>query len=255
MSAGIDPPVALVTGAARRIGRAIALRLAREGYAVALHCSQSLQEAQSLQKSIEISGGRAVVLQADLADADSCARLISDCFDKFGSLALLVNNASIFEADDAESFTLESLSGHLDINLRAPLLLARDMAKALPAETSASVVNILDQRVAKLTPQFFSYTLSKSALETATHLMAQSLAPRLRVNSVAPGPTFANIRQSPEDFAAQAAATPLGEPIAAEEIADAVIYLANARSVTGQTIFVDAGQRLAWKTIDVAGSE
>ncbi|MET0605685.1 MAG: SDR family oxidoreductase [Beijerinckiaceae bacterium] len=246
-------PAALVTGAARRIGRAIALRLAREGYAIAIHCLHSDDEAASVLREVEALGGAGVLLSADLADAEACHRLMRETVGALGPVSLLVNNASIFEPDEAQTISARSFDAHVAVNLRAPLLLARDMAADSPAGASSSIVNILDQRVAKPTPHYFSYGLTKSALRDATHVMAQSLAPRIRVNAIAPGPTLSNVRQQPEDFAKQVAGAMLEAAVAPDDIADAVIYLSTARSVTGQILFVDAGQRLAWRTPDVDG--
>jgi NAD(P)-dependent dehydrogenase (short-subunit alcohol dehydrogenase family) len=247
---------ALVTGGGKRIGKAISLRLAREGYALALHASErSRVEAQSVREEIEASGGRACVLVADLASPD-IASLVAEAQAQLGSLTALVNNASLFERDGAAGFDANMFDRHMAVNLRAPLLLASAFAAALPANASGVIVNVLDQRIARLNPHYFSYTLSKSALWTATQTLAQSFAPHIRVNAVAPGPVMPNANDGREAFEGEAAATPLGSAAAPEEIADAVAYLAGARSVTGQTIFVDGGQRLSWRTPDViAGYE
>jgi NAD(P)-dependent dehydrogenase (short-subunit alcohol dehydrogenase family) len=168
-----------------------------------------------------------------------------------GPLTLLVNNASLFEDDRAESFDLDLFDRHMAINLRAPLQLARDFAAQVPAHQEAAIINIIDQRVWRLNPLFFSYTLSKSALWSATQTMAQAFAPRIRVNAVGPGPTLANHMQGADTFAREALATPLARAIDPTEIANAVCFLAQARGVTGQMIAVDGGQHLAWKTPDV----
>jgi NAD(P)-dependent dehydrogenase (short-subunit alcohol dehydrogenase family) len=244
--------VALVTGGARRIGRAIVERLAAEGYATAIHVRRISSEAEALAAAIQARGGRAALVVGELTDIAVAETLVGAAMRALGPVTLLINNASMFEPDDLESFTADSFDRHMAANLRAPLILARDMASALPSDRGGAIVNVLDQRVFKPTPLFFSYQLSKSALHSATHVMAQGLAPRIRVNAVAPGPTLANVRQGAEDFARQAAATPLGHGAAPAEIADAVLWLARAASVTGQTISVDGGQRLAWLTPDVA---
>jgi NAD(P)-dependent dehydrogenase (short-subunit alcohol dehydrogenase family) len=179
--------------------------------------------------------------------------LISEAVQALGPLTLLVNNASEFEPDEVETLSQERWDRHFAVNLRAPAFLARDFSHQLPAGEQGCIVNIVDQRVWKLTPQFFSYTLTKAALFTATQTMAQALAPRIRVNAIGPGPTLSNVRQGDEDFAKQSSAVPLGHGGTPDEIADAVLYLAQARSVTGQMIAVDGGQHLAWKTPDVAG--
>jgi len=244
---------ALITGGAQRIGRRIVERLAGEGYAVAIHCRRSADEAEHMAAQIRQAGGRASVVQADLADGDSVGRLVSETVQAVGPLTLLVNNASEFEPDEVETLSQERWDRHFAVNLRAPAFLARDFAHQLPAEGNGCIVNIVDQRVWKLTPQFFSYTLTKAALFTATQTMAQALAPRIRVNAIGPGPTLSNVRQGDEDFAKQSSAVPLGHGGTPDEIADAVLYLAGARSVTGQMIAVDGGQHLAWETPDVAG--
>lgn len=244
----------LVTGGAQRIGRSIVERLARENYGVAIHCRRSTDAAQEIAARITSAGGRAAVVQGDLAEALDVERLVNDAVRALGiPLTLLVNNASEFEPDEVETLSQDRWDRHFAVNLRAPAFLARDFALQLPDDREGSIVNIIDQRVWKLTPQFFSYTLTKAALFTATQTMAQALAPRIRVNAVGPGPTLSNERQGAEDFAKQESAVLLGHGGTPEEIAEAVIYLANARSVTGQMIAVDGGQHLAWETPDVFG--
>jgi NAD(P)-dependent dehydrogenase (short-subunit alcohol dehydrogenase family) len=245
---------ALVTGGAQRIGRGIVERLAREGYRIAIHCRQSVDAAENIASRIGAAGGRAVVVKGDLADASAVGRLVDDAVKALGvPLTLLVNNASEFEPDEVETLSQDRWDRHFAVNLRAPAFLARDFARQLPSDREGSIVNIVDQRVWKLTPQFFSYTLTKAALFTATQTMAQALAPRIRVNAIGPGPTLANERQGDEDFNKQARAVLLGHGGTPDEIAEAVVYLAGARSVTGQMIAVDGGQHLAWETPDVAG--
>jgi NAD(P)-dependent dehydrogenase (short-subunit alcohol dehydrogenase family) len=242
---------ALVTGGARRIGRAIVERLVAEDYAVAIHYGRSHDAAHALRRSVEGKGGRAAVIEADLADAAMVQKVIGQAREALGPVTLLVNNASVFEPDDIHTVGEASWERHLATNLRAPVFLARDFARQLPEPTEGAIVNIIDQRVWKTTPGFLSYTLSKSALFTATRTMAQALAPRIRVNAVGPGPTFASSRQRAEDFARQNASLPLGDGPRPDEIADAVLFLASARSVTGQMLAVDGGQHLAWQTPDV----
>lgn len=244
---------ALVTGAARRIGRAIALALAEAGYAVAVHAERAADDAHALCREIEGKGGRAVVVRGDLADHAAVAALVPAAVAAVGPLALLVNNAASFEADAIGTLDRALWDRQFAVNLAAPVFLSE--AFAAQAGEGACVVNVLDQRVLKPTPQFVSYTLAKSALHTATRTLAQALAPKVRVNAVAPGPTFASPRQQPEDFARQAAAVPLGRGPSAEEIAAAVVYLAGARSVTGVTLAVDGGQHIAWQTPDAGGTE
>ncbi len=248
-----DGGPALVTGAARRIGLAIAGRLAREGRPVILHSSpRSAEEAELAAQAIRAQGGRAAVAVADLAKANETERLIDFAARAFGPLTLLVNNASIFEVDAAQDFTLERYERQMAINLRAPLILARDFVAALPENTAGAIVNLIDQRVWRLTPRYFSYTLTKSALWTATRTMAQAYAPRIRVNAVGPGPVFPNEALGDRDFEIETRGVPLGHAADVSGVVDAVIYLARAKSVTGQMIAVDSGQHLAWRTPDVA---
>ncbi|MFC0282647.1 SDR family oxidoreductase [Camelimonas abortus] len=241
---------ALVTGGAKRIGAAIALALARDGHAVAIHCNRSVAEAEALAARIAAGGGRAAVVRADLENAAETCRLVDDAVAALGGLSLLVNSASLFEADEITALDLALWERQFAVNLRAPAILSSAFARALPPGSEGAIINILDQRVWKPTPRNFSYTLTKSALYTATRTMAQALAPAIRVNAVGPGPVLASGRQTPDDFAAQVASLPLAREIAPEEIADAVLWLAKARNVTGQMIAVDGGQHLAWRTPD-----
>ena len=243
---------ALVTGAARRIGRAIALRLAGEGYGLALHSSvRSASDAEVLAGEIRRSGGRAQVVTGDLSCAEDVAGLLGKAAAAIGPLNLLVNNASLYEPDVPGAFDGAFFDRMMAVNLRAPLQLASDFAAALPAEARGAVINIIDQKVWRLNPRYFSYTLSKSAFWTATQTMAQAYAPRIRVNAVGPGPVLPNHLEGEAGFLREASAVPLGASVSPDEIADAVIYLVHARSVTGQMIAVDGGQHLAWKTPDV----
>jgi NAD(P)-dependent dehydrogenase (short-subunit alcohol dehydrogenase family) len=245
--------VALITGGARRIGRAIVERLAAEGYAVAIHCHRSLAEAQALAAAIVAQGGRACALQADLVDPVQVAELVPAAEAALGPVTLLVNNASSFLVDDLCHLEVALWNRQFSINLRAPSVLAGTMANRLREGRKGAIVNILDQRVRKLTPQYYSYTLSKAALHAATTTMAQTLAPRIRVNAVAPGPTFANPHDGEAGFAAEADGTLLGRPVDPAAIAEAVFYLTRAESVTGQTLAVDAGQQIGWRTPDIVG--
>jgi NAD(P)-dependent dehydrogenase (short-subunit alcohol dehydrogenase family) len=244
-----DPRTALITGAGRRIGAAIARGLARTGYGVVLHAHRSRGDAEQLAAEITNAGGRASVVLADLADAEAVRGLI-DAAAAFGPLTLLVNNAGAFEPDEIGDLERARFERTFAVNLAAPLFLAQAFATQAPRDADASIVNIVDQRVFRPTPRFFSYTLSKSALMTATVTLAQALAPALRVNAVAPGPTLPSPRQAPEQFAAQAEALPLQKGPSPQDIAAAVVYLAEAKSVTGVTIAVDGGQHLAWRTPD-----
>jgi NAD(P)-dependent dehydrogenase (short-subunit alcohol dehydrogenase family) len=244
--------VALVTGSVRRIGRALAQACAEAGYDVALHHrgADSAADAAEAAGVLDATGARVCVLQADLASPD-VASLIEAAEAALGPVTLLVNNASVFEDDRLGGVTVDSWAAHLDVNLRAPVLLAQAMAGRLPVGADGLVVNITDQRVWRPNPQFFSYSLSKAGLWWATQTLAQALAPRVRVNAIGPGPTLASVHQAPGEFDAEAAATPLGHRVDPSEIAAALRYLIDARSVTGQMIAVDAGQHLAWRTPDI----
>ncbi len=245
--------VALVTGGARRIGRAIVERLAGAGYAVAVHHGDSHEEADALLKTLKAGGAQACLLTADLVDPAAVAGLIPAAEAALGPVTLLVNNAASFVADDVRSLDIAAWNRQFSINLRAPSQLIGIMAERLPADAKGAVVNIVDQRVWKLTPQYYSYTLTKSALLTATRTLAQALAPRIRVNAVGPGPTFPNSYDGIDRLDQEAAGTLLGHRVAPGDIAEAVLYLARASSVTGQMIAVDAGQHLGWRTPDIVG--
>lgn len=242
---------ALVTGAVRRIGRALAIRAQTAGYDVAVHCRHPDAEADALAASLRAIGGRSAVVVADLTIDAELETLVARAGDVTGPLTLLVNSASLFEEDRIETLTPAGWDAHMGANLRAPILLTQAFAAQLPSDRHGLVVNILDQRVLRPTPRFFSYALSKSALWQATPMLAQALAPRIRVNGIGPGPTLASIHQSAEDFAAEIAGLPLQRGATSDEIADALGYLIDAHAVTGQMIAVDGGQHLAWKTPDI----
>jgi len=237
---------ALVTGAARRIGRELALTAASAGYHVVVHHHTSAADAAETVRAIEALGRRARAAQADLAEADACHALAGG-----GDLRLLVNCASLFDDDRLATLTPAGWDAAMAANLRAPVLLSQAFAGALPPDAAGLIVNIIDQRVLRPTPQFFSYAVSKAGLWAATRMMAQALAPAIRVNAIAPGPTLRSIHQTPGDFEAEASAAPLGHGPAPEEIGEALAYLIDARSVTGQMIAVDGGQHLAWRTPDI----
>jgi NAD(P)-dependent dehydrogenase (short-subunit alcohol dehydrogenase family) len=242
---------ALVTGGARRIGRAIVEALAEDGYAVAIHCNGSTEEAEELKVLLASGGHVAETVRCDLTAADERRTLVQRASDAVGPLTVLVNNASVFDRDELATTDDETWRRHFAVNLEAPVFVARDFARGIPEGKTGAVVNIIDQRVLKPNPLFFSYTLSKTALLAATRTMAQALAPRVRVNAVGPGPTLPSRRQSASDFARQTAALPLGAGPQLRDIAEAVLFLVNARSVTGQMLAVDGGQHLAWETPDV----
>jgi NAD(P)-dependent dehydrogenase (short-subunit alcohol dehydrogenase family) len=245
--------IALVTGGARRIGRAIVEDLAKNGFAVAIHCRNSVDVAEALANSIRSQGGRAAVVTADLADLDAARTLPAKAAEALGPLTLLVNNASIFEADGIGSLDAERFQRQLAVNLAAPVFLADAFAAQLPADREGLVVNMVDQRAWKTTPHFLSYQLSKSGLLTATRTLAQALAPRIRVNAIGPGPTLPSPRQDPAEFRKQAEAVLLRHGPDLCEFGRTIRYLYETRSITGQMIALDGGQHLAWETPDVVG--
>lgn len=246
MSTDTPRPVVLITGAARRIGRAIALDLASRGFDIAIHYRHSREEAAVVIAEIQALGGRGAALPADLAKPEEVARLIPDCCAALGAPSVLVNNASEFQPDSVGSTTLASWTAHLDINLRAPVFLAQDMMRHLPDEIEGNIINIIDQRVWKLTPEFFSYTLSKTGLWTATRTLAQALAPRIRVNAIGPGPVLRSVHQTDADFAAEVQSTLLKRGPSLTEIATAVRFILDTPAMTGQMIALDGGQHLTW---------
>lgn len=243
---------ALVTGAAQRIGRAIALSLAQKGLAVAIHHRGSDNEASDLVAQIQNSGGRACAVKGDLSEENIASGLLAEATTTLGiAIDVLVNNASVFEKDDLKSLTQASWDLHHHVNLRAPVLLTQSLARQLPEGRSGCVVNVIDQRVLKLNPQYFSYTASKAGLWTTTRTMAQSLAPLIRVNAISPGPTLANQFQADGDFEEESKNVMLGRGPTLEEIASAVNFLLETPSITGQMITLDGGQHLAWQTPDI----
>jgi NAD(P)-dependent dehydrogenase (short-subunit alcohol dehydrogenase family) len=243
----------LVTGAAKRLGRAIALHLAKSGWSVAVHYNQSQAEAEETVATIHEMGLHAAALEADLSSEDDTQRLIGRANAALGPLTALINNASVFENDTLATMTRMSWERHMETNLRAPLVLSQNFAEQLPSYAEGAIVNLLDQRLFKPTPQFLSYSASKAGLHWLTHVLAQALAPRIRVNAVAPGPTLRNTRQSEAHFKRQQSATVLGRGASPDDVSAAVQYLLEARAVTGQTIAVDGGQHLVWQTPDVTG--
>ncbi|MDF1736704.1 MAG: SDR family oxidoreductase [Minwuia sp.] len=247
--------VALITGGAVRIGRAIALQLAASGTDVAIHYRNSAEKAEQTATEIRAHGVRAVTVDADLSDSAATAGLLPRVTSELGRpVDLLVNNASLFENDSIRTLTPDSLEAHLSVNLKAPLLLARAFADALPESQGGNIINIIDQRVWKPTPWFTSYTVSKAGLLSLTQTLAMALAPRIRVNGIGPGPVLANERQTAEQFRRQWQSTLLQRGAAPEEIAAAVTFLLNAPSMTGQMLALDGGQFLPWPPLsgDVA---
>lgn len=241
-------PIALVTGAAKRIGRAIARDLARHGWAIAIHYNRSAAAAEDVAEEIMAAGGQASTFHADLNVEADAAALVEQVVAALGPIRCLVNNASVFERDDAHTATRESWDLHMQVNLRAPFVLTQAFARQLPEGWHGNVVNILDQRVWNLTPFFTSYTVSKAALWALTQTLAMALAPRVRVNAVGPGPTLPSLRQTEEQFVRQWSSLPLARQVQPQEICDAVRFILAAPSMTGQMIAIDGGQHLGWSS-------
>lgn len=239
-----QPPVALVTGGARRIGRAIVEDLGDHGWAVAIHCNHSRGEAEGLAAAIREKGGRATVVTGDFADLATPARVVGDAAAALGPLTLLVNNASIFEFDVLGSLDRDLWDRQLAINLTAPVFLAEAFARQLPDGVEGNIVNLLDQSVWRPTPKNFSYEVSKSGLAAATNMLAQALAPRVRVNGIAPGPALPSVRQTEEGYRRLVDTVPLRRPPVLTEFGRTIRYIVETRSITGQVIALDGGQHL-----------
>lgn len=240
------PRVALVTGGARRLGRAIALALAEAGFDVAIQFNRSAAEATETVETIRQKGRRGVAFSANLAHEPEVVGLATAVVGTLGPIGVLVNNASTFERDEWHDATRESWDNHLEPNLRAPFVLTQAMARALPEPAEGVVINMLDQRVWSLTPHFVSYTLSKAGLWALTQSLALALAPRIRVNGIGPGPALPSPRQTEAQFARQAASVPLARPTSPEEVARAALAILALPSMTGQMIALDGGQHLQW---------
>lgn len=236
---------ALITGAARRIGRAIAHDLGTHGWGVAIHYRHSSEEAEGLAEEIRAAGGSAIAIQGNLARMADVETLIPRCAEALGPPTCLVNNASEFSPDTIANLTEPSWDTHLDINLKAPVFLAQALYLNLPDGMEGNVINIVDQRVWRPTPDFFSYTLSKAGLWTATQTLAQAMAPRVRVNAIGPGPTLRSVHQTERDFEVEMMETLLKRGPALDEIAAAVRFIIDTPSMTGQMIALDGGQHLA----------
>lgn len=235
---------ALITGAGRRIGRAMALELARRGWAVGVHYNRSADDAQAVVETITGGGGKAVALAADLTVESTVESLIPKCSAALGTTTLLVNNASLFENDSLATATHDSWSAHMAINLRAPLVLTQGLVAGLAGEDSGNVVNMLDQRVWNLSDNFLSYTASKAGLWTLTRTLALACAPRVRVNGIGPGPALPSARQTQAQFDAWCARMPLGIGTTPEEICRALAFILDSPSMTGQMIALDGGEHL-----------
>jgi NAD(P)-dependent dehydrogenase (short-subunit alcohol dehydrogenase family) len=251
----VQAKTVLITGGAKRLGRAIALDLARHGWNIALHYNSSEKEARATEADASTAGVKVALLKGDLSRESETAALVGRANAALGPLGALVNSASIFENDEWYSADRASWDKHMEINLRAPFVLSQDFARQVARNARGAIVNVIDQRVLKPTPQFMSYSVSKAALFWLNTTLAQALAPRIRVNAVGPGPVMKNERQSISDFERQREATLLGRGAEPQDVCDAVRYLLDAPNVTGQMLAVDGGQHLAWQTPDVSVRE
>jgi NAD(P)-dependent dehydrogenase (short-subunit alcohol dehydrogenase family) len=237
---------ALITGAAKRVGHAIAVELAHAGYDIAIHFRHSREDAGALAREISSLGRRAALVQADLEDEHAVEAILPHAIEQLGPVNVLVNNASVFERDEVLDVTRAGWDRHVAVNLRAPFVLIQQFARLLPDGMDGAVVNMLDQSVWNVTPHFVSYTVTKGALWTLTQSMALALAPRIRVNGIGPGPVLPNERQSPTQFKAHWSSLPLERQIYPEDVARTARFLIESPSLTGQMIAVDGGEHLAW---------
>ena len=236
----------LITGAATRVGKAIAIHFAERGWNIGLHYFRSSAKAKRLKKIIEQNQIKVALIKADLKNPNQVEKIVPLAKKKLGSIDCLVNNAALFEKDDITNFTTKSWNDHLNINLLAPTILTKEFAKQAPKKTVSNIINIIDQRIFNLTPFFMSYTISKSGLQTLTKTMAMRLGPNIKVNAIAPGPTIKSKRQTDKHFRNQVRSTLLKKTVRSEDICDTVEFLINNNSVTGQIIAVDSGQNLSW---------
>ncbi len=236
----------LITGAATRVGKAIALHFAERGWSIALHYFRSSSKAKKLKKIIEQNLVKVVLIKADLKNPKQVEKVIPLARKKLGTIDCLINNAALFEKDDISNFTTKSWNDHLNINLLAPTILTKQFAKQASKKTVSNIINIIDQRIFNLTPFFMSYTISKSGLQTLTKTMAMRLGPNIKVNAIAPGPTIKSKRQTDRHFRNQVRSTLLKKSVQSEDICDTVEFLIDNNSVTGQIIAVDSGQNLSW---------
>ncbi|MCP4382716.1 MAG: SDR family oxidoreductase [Hyphomicrobiales bacterium] len=248
---GALPPVAIVTGAARRIGRAITEDLAAHGWAVAIHYDRSEKDAGEVANQIRSRGGRAAIIRGDLAQPAHVGTILDKVSEALGIPSLLVNNASMFTTNPGGALELSRHEQQMAVNLTSPIFLTQALARALPDGVEGQAINILDQSVWKPTPRHFSYQLSKVALWEATQMLAQSLAPDVRVNAIAPGPTIRHGAQTEAEFQARINTMPLKRGPELAEFGRAVRFFVENRSITGQMIGLDGGQHLAWETPDV----
>tara|TARA_B100000700_G_scaffold310112_1_gene390280 strand:- start:390 stop:1139 length:750 start_codon:yes stop_codon:yes gene_type:complete len=236
----------LITGAATRVGKAIALHFAEKGWNIAIHYFRSRSKAQELKKIIEKNFVKVILIKADLKNPKQVEKIMRIAKKKLGNIDCLINNAALFEKDDISNFSNEKWNDHMNINLLAPAILTKQFAKQAPKKKVSNIINIIDQRIFNLTPYFMSYTISKSGLQTLTKTMAMRLAPNIKVNGIAPGPTIKSKRQSDKHFKDQVLSTLLKQAVQLEDICETVDFLINNSSVTGQIIAVDSGQNLSW---------
>lgn len=242
----MTPGVAIVTGGSKRIGKSIVKKLSFLGWKVIIHYNSNKNDALSLQKEIQKKGGAASIIKANLNSSKATEELISKSEKKFGKLTLLVNNASIFENDSVHSLTIDTWDIHNNVNTRAPLLLSQSFAKLLPKKEPGVIINIIDQRVFSPRPDFISYSSSKNSLFWLTKVLAQALSPKIRVCAIGPGPTLKGARQTDNDFKNQSQSVPLGNGSSPEDISQAIEFILNASSFTGQMITLDGGEHLDW---------
>ena len=245
------PETILITGAAKRIGRQLALDLADAGHDIVIHCNNSRREADEVAALVRAKGRRTRVVQGDLAEPQTPDSMMRDARAGLGPITVLINNASVFEPDEVGEITQASWQAHQDINLRAPIMLAQAFARQLPPDAHGNIINIIDQRVWKLNPRFFSYTMSKTGLWTATRTLAQALAPYIRVNAIGPGPALPSARMDQAEFDKQARLTLLGRGTSPQEISEAAKFILSQPALTGQMIALDGGQHLVWQTPDI----
>ena len=234
----------LITGAATRVGKAMALHFAEQGWNIALHYFRSSSKAKELKKIIEQNWVKVALIKADLKNPKQVEKIVPLAKKKLGTIDCLINNAALFEKDDISNFTAKSWNDHFNINLLAPTILTKQFAKQASKKTVSNIINIIDQRIFNLTPFFMSYTISKSGLQTLTKTMAMRLAPNIKVNAIAPGPTIKSKRQTDRHFKNQVKSTLLKKSLRLEDICDTVEFLINNNSITGQIVAVDSGQNL-----------
>jgi len=235
----------LITGAATRVGKAMALHFAEKGWNIALHYFRSSSKAKELKKIIEQNWVKVALIKADLKNSKQVEKIVPLAKKKLGAIDCLINNAALFEKDDIANFTTKSWNDHFNINLLAPTILTKQFAKQASKKTVSNIINIIDQRIFNLTPFFMSYTISKSGLQTLTKTMAMRLGPNIKVNAIAPGPTIKSKRQTDRHFRNQVKSTLLKKSVRLEDICDTVEFLINNNSITGQIVAVDSGQNLS----------